>query len=246
MGTHSSAQQSGESSRRPDEVALPAPTAWPLVLAFGFTLLFTGLLTNASLSILGLVLTLAGCAGWFRQVLPREQEEVVPLFAEELRSPLSASWLSGSGRARSSSRLASTPNLSDIGRREGRIGGKRGDGGAGLHLRVLKAGSIWYPINLLAATSIRGIAELGPSQLNSFHFGSFVIAVVLHGIGIHARGLALRRHVSNVSAAAHLLGGLIAPVLWSGLIYSIWICSIQCSQATSIGSGSWLPRWRSA
>src|SRR5271167_3665003 len=85
MSTQLSARHSGESSRPPDAVELPAPTAWPLALALGVTLLFTGLLTNVSLSILGLVLTLAGCAGWFRQVLPREQEVVVPVFAEELR-----------------------------------------------------------------------------------------------------------------------------------------------------------------
>jgi hypothetical protein len=85
MGTHLSAVPSGERSRLPELVELPAPTAWPLVLAFGFTLMFAGLLTNASLSILGLVLAVAGCAGWFREVLPREQEVAVPVVPEELR-----------------------------------------------------------------------------------------------------------------------------------------------------------------
>ena len=37
-------------------VKLPAPTAWPIVLAFGITLLFAGLVTSASVSILGAIL----------------------------------------------------------------------------------------------------------------------------------------------------------------------------------------------
>jgi cytochrome c oxidase cbb3-type subunit III len=41
-------------------VEMPAPTAWPIVLAFGITLLFSGLVTNLSVSLLGVILTLAG------------------------------------------------------------------------------------------------------------------------------------------------------------------------------------------
>ena len=63
-------------------VALPAPTAWPLVLAFGLALLFAGLLTSVTVSALGAILTVAGCMGWFRQVLPHEQHETVPLVTE--------------------------------------------------------------------------------------------------------------------------------------------------------------------
>src|SRR6516225_8987683 len=72
-----------QTPERPREIAVPAPTAWPLVLAFGFTLIFSGLLTSASVSVLGAVLMIAGCAGWFREVLPHESEEVVPVIAGE-------------------------------------------------------------------------------------------------------------------------------------------------------------------
>ena len=63
-----------QSSRVPREIEVPASTAWPLVLALGFTLVFAGLLTSASVSILGAVLALAGCVGWFREVFPHEHE----------------------------------------------------------------------------------------------------------------------------------------------------------------------------
>ena len=44
----------------PVTITLPAPTAWPIILAFGITLLFAGLVTNASLSILGAILAVSG------------------------------------------------------------------------------------------------------------------------------------------------------------------------------------------
>ena len=42
MGTLLAAEQFDQSSRAPSEIEVPAPTAWPFVLAFGFTLLFAG------------------------------------------------------------------------------------------------------------------------------------------------------------------------------------------------------------
>src|ERR1700756_5837811 len=66
----------------PGTIILPAPTAWPIILAFGITLLFAGLVTNASLSILGAILAVTGCVGWFRDVLPQEKEETIRVTAE--------------------------------------------------------------------------------------------------------------------------------------------------------------------
>src|SRR5437879_6863532 len=58
-------------------IELPAPTAWPIVLAFGLTLVFAGLVTSASVTLLGAILAIAGCVGWFRDVLPEEKHERV-------------------------------------------------------------------------------------------------------------------------------------------------------------------------
>ena len=58
MATQLSAEQLEQSLRAPAEMKVPAPTAWPLILAFGFTLMFAGLLTSASVSALGVVLFL--------------------------------------------------------------------------------------------------------------------------------------------------------------------------------------------
>jgi len=63
----------------PATMQLPAPTVWPIVLAFGLTLIFAGLVTSISVSILGAVLALAGTVGWFRDILPHEAHETVPV-----------------------------------------------------------------------------------------------------------------------------------------------------------------------
>ena len=84
MTTLLAPEQLQQKSLSPRAMQVPASTAWPLVLSFGFTLVFAGLLTSASVSLLGAVLTIVGCAGWFRQVFPHEREEVVQILPERL------------------------------------------------------------------------------------------------------------------------------------------------------------------
>ena len=86
---------------------------------------------------------------------------------------------------------------------------------------VLKVGSIWYPINLLAASVYAQSLRLGPGQLNSFHWASFAIALVLHGIGSVCVGLLYGAMLPMFTRRPIVLGGLITPVLWSGLLYSM-------------------------
>ena len=86
---------------------------------------------------------------------------------------------------------------------------------------LFKAGSIWYPINLLAATVYAESLKLGPAQLNAFHADSFAIALVLHGIGSIFVGLLYGAMLPMFARRPIVLGGLIAPVLWSALLYSI-------------------------
>src|SRR5258708_39619055 len=83
MATLLSAERMGQSPPAPGEVEVPALTAWPFVLAFGFTLMFAGLLTSESVSALGAVLAVAGCVGWFREGFPHEDGETVPMAIEE-------------------------------------------------------------------------------------------------------------------------------------------------------------------
>ena len=222
MATYSSAEQTGERSALPGVIEMPAPTAWPLVLAFGCTLLFAGLLTNVSLSVLGLVLALAGCVGWFREVLPREQEVAVMAVPEEIRVATARTVVErvpvAPDLVRAWLPLETYPISAGV---KGGWAGSVAMAVLACTYGLLKAGSIWYPINLLAATVYSQSQKLDPAQLNSFHFDSFAMAVVLHGIGSTLVGLLYGAMLPMFPRRPILLGGLIAPVLWSGLLYSI-------------------------
>jgi hypothetical protein len=86
---------------------------------------------------------------------------------------------------------------------------------------LLKTGSIWYPINLLAAGIYTQSLNLGPAQLNAFHAGPFLVALILHGLVSTLVGLLYGAMLPMFPRHPIVLGGLIAPVLWSGLLYSI-------------------------
>jgi hypothetical protein len=212
-----------ERGRRPPVgIDLPASTAWPIVLAFGFTLMFAGLLTSVSVSALGFVLSVAGCVGWFRDVFPHEHEETVPIVFEEQRlvtkrhvvervpiaPELVRAWLP----------LETYPISAGL---KGGIAGGVAMAVLACAYGLLKTGSIWYPINLLAATVYAESLKLGPARLNSFHAGSFAVALLLHGIGSILVGLLYGAMLPMFARRPIVLGGLIGPVLWSGLLYSI-------------------------
>src|SRR6267142_3380064 len=222
MTTLAPAEELDRSARAPVEIEVPASTAWPIVLAFGFTLLFAGLLTSVSVSTLGLVLSVAGCVGWFREVFPHEHEQTVPVVFEEqfittkrrivervsIAPELLRVWLP----------LKTYPISAGI---KGGVAGAVAMAVLACTYGVFKAGSIWYPINLLAATVYAQSLKLGPSQLNSFHSDSFAIAIILHGIGSIFVGLLYGAMLPMFPRRPIVLGGLIAPPLWSGLLYSI-------------------------
>src|SRR5215510_14437462 len=60
-----------------DIIEVPEPTPWPLVTAFGLSLIFAGLVTSLGVSFVGLIVLLQGAVGWFRSVFPEPQEELV-------------------------------------------------------------------------------------------------------------------------------------------------------------------------
>jgi hypothetical protein len=211
-----------QSARAPREIEAPAPTAWPLVLAFGFTLICAGLLTSVSVSALGVVLAVAGCAGWFREVFPREHEVVVRVMPADAlaithrrvvdRLPVAQdqvrAWLP----------LETHPVSAGI---KGGLAGGVAMAALACTYGLLKAGSIWYPINLLAASIYAQSLKLGSLGLNSFHADSFAVALVLHALISTAVGLLYGAMIPMFARRPILLGGLIGPILWSGLLYSV-------------------------
>jgi hypothetical protein len=204
------------------KIEVPAPTAWPLALALGCTLLFAGLLTSASVSVLGAVLAGAGCIGWFQDVFPHEREAFVAIVAEEARVVTDRRFVERLSIAQDSRRAWLPIHTYPV------SAGVRGGlaGGVAMALLaclygVLKARSLWRPVNLLAAVVYAQALRLGPDQLNAFHADSFAIALGLHALVSTLVGLLYGAMLPMFPRRPIVLGGLVGPVLWSGLLYSI-------------------------
>jgi len=217
-----SAEHGGHGTQAPREVELPAPTAWPIVFAFGVTLLFTGLLTSVSVSVLGAILFVAGSVGWFREVLPHQHEELVRTEPEDAtvytarrlveRVPLAEdqkrAWLP----------VETYPLSAGI---KGGLAGSVAMAVLACAYGLFKFGSIWYPINLLAGGISNVALTWNAEQMNSFHAVTFGLAVLLHGTVSLLVGLLYGAMLPMIARRPILLGGLIAPILWSGLLHSM-------------------------
>jgi MFS family permease len=62
--------------------------------------------------------------------------------------------------------------------------------------------------------------RLAPAQLHSFHASSFAIAVAVHGLVSVLVGLLYGAMLPMFPRRPIVLGGVIVPILWSGLLYS--------------------------
>jgi hypothetical protein len=224
MATRSATEQLNE-TRAPREIEVPASTAWPFILAIGVALLFAGLVTSTSVSCLGALLSLAGSVGWFREVFPHAHEEVVPIAAvvpEDIRLTTARPVVDRlpilPDQLRAWLPVRTYPISAGV---KGGLAGSVAMAILACAYGVLKVGSIWYPINLLAAVAYRESLRLVPAQLNSFHADAFAIAFVLHGVVSIFVGLLYGAMLPMFPRRPILLGGFIAPALWSGLLYTM-------------------------
>src|ERR1700752_3303447 len=202
-------------------IELPAPTAWPIILAFGLALVFAGLVTSASVSILGAILTFAGCIGWFREVLPHEKHESIPV-VETLRTPETSrpqvarlEWKTHElHRARLP--LEIYPISAGV---KGGLAGSVVMAILAVLYGVISGHGVWYPINLLSAGFFP--ARVTTEQIATFHWGSLVIATIIHLLCSLLVGVLYGAALQMLPRLPVLFGGVIAPILWSGLIHSI-------------------------
>jgi len=222
MATLLAAEQMNPSHPDRDEIEVPSPTAWPFILAAGSTLLFAGLVTYAPVSVLGGVLALAGCVGWFREVLPHEHEVPVPVVPDDFRASTERRVVERFPVAADQLRVwlpvQTYPVSAGV---KGGLAGSVAMAVLACAYGLFKVGSIWYPINLLAASVYAQSLKLGDAQLNSFHADSFAIALGLHVLVSTLVGVLYGAMLPMFSRRPIILGGLIAPVLWSGLLYTI-------------------------
>ena len=216
MSSHANAPQ-----RTTDTVELPAPTAWPIVLAFGVMLVAAGMVTNAAVSVLGAILAVCGYIGWFRDVLPHEKMESVPVADIPLRVSTSRPQVDSVEFMHRDLHRARLP-LEIYPVSAGVKGGLAG--GVAMAILAMLYGlvsghGIWYPINLLSVGFFPDIKTT--EQIASFHGTSLILATMIHLVTSLLVGLLYGVALPMLPRHPILFGGVIAPVLWSGLLHSV-------------------------
>jgi hypothetical protein len=200
-------------------IELPAPTAWPIVLAFGTTLLFAGLLTSADVTAVGAVLMVVAAVGWFRDVLPHEQNEMAPVESGDSQIVTSRTEVTRPSAEIHRLRIPVEiyPVTAGI---KGGLAGSVAMAVLACAYGVLSHGSIWYPMNLLAAVVDATPLQLPMDYLTAFHLPLFLVACLLHLVTSVLVGLLYGVMLPMFPRRPILLGGLIAPIMWSGLLYA--------------------------
>ena len=206
----------------PEQIEVPASTAWPIVLAFGLTLVCAGLVTAASVSILGAVLAVTGAVGWFREVLPEEAHEWAPAVPEEIVIETSREAVEHLARIRTPPRAWLPVEIYPI------SAGIKGGLGGGVAMAVLAAAygvlrgyGIWYPMNLLVAGLFPAMATETAVQIGVFEFHHFLIAIAMHLLISLLVGLLYGAMLPMLPRHPIFLGGILAPLLWSTMIYGM-------------------------
>jgi hypothetical protein len=206
----------------PVAIDVPARTAWPIALAFGITLLFAGLVTDESVSILGAIVSIAAVIGWFRAVLPHEAHESLPVLPEApaiatLRSKVDRIAIDQEARRAWLPREI-YPISAGI---KGGLAGSVAMAVLASAYGIFSQNGIWYPINLLVAGFFSESATATTAQLAAFHLNYLLIAIPVHLIMSLMVGLLYGAMLPMLPRNPILLGGFIAPVMWSGLIYGV-------------------------
>jgi len=201
-------------------IVVPAPTAWPMIAAFGIVLVGAGLVTNVLVSIVGVVAMLWGAVGWFRDVLPAQRLETVGVEPAPVIGP--ADTRVSHLRVGEKGHRARLPVLI-YPYSSGFAGGIAG----GIAMAVLAVlygvifhGSVWYPVNLLAAGTMASLATADQAELARFHPVALGVATIVHAVMSILVGILYAVLLPMVPRRPVLFAGLIAPLLWTGLIWA--------------------------
>jgi hypothetical protein len=200
------------------EIEVPAPTSAPVVFAFGVMLLFAGLATHPIVSGLGALLAAIGCVGWFKQVFPRPAHERVAPCDEVFEARTSRREVDHvhveAGLVRANLPIEFYPVSAGV---RGGLAGGVAMALLAIFYGVTSGHGIWYPINLLAAGFFPSASITEASDFSARAFG---IALMIHAVASLLVGVLYGAMLPMLPRHPIVLGGLIAPLLWSGLLHA--------------------------
>ncbi|MFM7807400.1 MAG: hypothetical protein ACKPEA_05650 [Planctomycetota bacterium] len=194
---------------------IPEPTSGPLWAGFGVTMVFAGLVTHWTVSLLGAVCAVAGFIAWAKSCFPEESlealakgsEVVEPAPALERKAPAHRVMLPESIH----------PYRSGV---WGGLAGGIGMAVVAVAWGVLREGSVWLPINLLAGVFVPSVDAADTAALKAFQPGLFAIATGIHLVACVFIGLLYAVSLPMMPRRPLLLGGVLGPVLWTGMLYA--------------------------
>jgi hypothetical protein len=205
-----------------DSILVPAPSAWPFFAAFGITLILSGLITHVVVSAVGIATLLCAAIGWWRDVLPEQIEELVPVSAAERSEtgvPKSSLAVDHLATGVDAHRVRIPEEVHPYW--AGLYGGLAGAAAMALvatFFGLISQGSIWYPVNLLAAGIVPSLADAPLSQLREFSAAGLIAGSIIHVVTSLLVGVLYAISLPMFPRGAKWRSGLVTPVLWSGIV----------------------------
>ncbi len=212
---------SEHSNNDPTQIQLPAPTFWPMVFAFGITLLLAGIVTHWAVSVVGFVIAAKAATGWWKTVIPHELHEGVSIEMGRrpatvkvgLRSVVRLKIGEGGHRVRVPEKIH--PYSSGF---WGGLAGGAVMAALACLYGLIAYHSVWYPVNLLAGVVIPDMGTETVQQLSKFNTLAFIAAFVGHiSISILV-GVLYAVMLPMFPKYAAFWAGILMPVFWSGLV----------------------------
>jgi hypothetical protein len=80
--------------------------------------------------------------------------------------------------------------------------------------------SIWYPVNLLGGAGAINAQNVTTAQIAAFHWSWLLVAIFIHVVTCLLVGLLYGAMLPMLPRRPVLLGGVLAPLLWTGLLHS--------------------------
>jgi len=241
MASETQTTPHAEHSIPADTVEMPRPTAAPLVLAAGLTLLGAGVVLGPLFVIVGALLLVAALSRWIAQLLPGQGHVHEPL-AEEARWPRPIRGVSGGvehlreGMPGYRLRLPEAVHPISAGLKGGLVGGAAMPAPAILWGLVSGHG-VWYPINLLAGMVLPGVGAMSVAELEQFHASLALVALLIHVVMSAVVGLIYGVLLPTLPEVPRPIawGGLFMPILWTGASY----VAMQVVNPALTGKVSW-------
>ncbi len=174
------------------------------------------MVTNIAIGLLGLVLSIAGAIGWFRQLFPHEAHESVPHVAEEPYVATSTRTIMerparhpASGTPRKILPIETFRITTGI--RGGIAGGTAMVVPATL-FSLIKYHSLWYSVNLLAAGGFQSWAGASDAFLSQFHLQGVLAGFLIQGFVSLLVGLLYGAMLPMFPRYPILTAGFMAPL----------------------------------